>query len=301
VSGRHDTVVIGGGPGGLAGALYLARFRRKVLLIDAGESRAARIPRSHNYPGFPGGVVGAELLASMRCQAQQYGAELVAARVEAIRREDGGFAVDGAGIAASGRCVLLASGVDDVAPPMPYLADALRDGALRYCPVCDGYEVIDRAVGLIADSDADLSEALYLRHFTPHLTVFVVAPGVRFGAAQRRRLAAAGIRLEPEPIHAIRLWDGKVTVSHGSGETSCDSVYAALGIRVHSQLATALGAAHDDDGYLVVDAHQQTSVEGLYAAGDVVAGLNQISVAVGTAAQAAAAIHLALLKQDAAA
>jgi thioredoxin reductase (NADPH) len=290
-----ESLVIGGGPAGLAAALYLARFRRRVLLVDGGASRAARIPRSHNYPGFPDGVVGSELLAAMRQQAERYGVRFASGCVESLARDEAGFTARWAGGHAAAPTIVLATGVTDVAPKMPYLADALREGALRYCPVCDGFEVIDQAVGLVADHGSDTFEALYLRHFTDRLTVFPVSPDVRFDAAQQGRLAEAGVVLVEEPIVSIRLWDGRVTVRHGERETTVDSLYSALGMKVHTQLAVRLGADHDRQGYLMVDHRQQTSVPGLYAAGDIVRGLNQISVAVGGAAKAASAIHLALM------
>ena len=293
-----ESLVIGGGPAGLAAAIYLARFRRRVLLVEDGNSRAARIPRSHNYPGFPDGVVGTELLAAMRRQAERYGARFATGRVEQLSRGDAGFTARWAGGEASAPVVVLATGVTDNPPRMPHLADALREGALRYCPVCDGFEVIGQAVGLVADQGSDTFEALYLRHFTERLTVFPVSPDVRFDAAQQRQLAGAGVVLAEEPIASIRLWDGRVTVRHGERETVVDSLYSALGLKVHTELAIALGAEHDRQGYLMVDHRQQTSVPGLYAAGDIVKGLNQISVAVGGAAKAASAIQLALLGID---
>jgi len=85
-------------------------------------------------------------------------------------------------------------------------------------------------------------------------------------------------------------------VTHGDGETTLDSLYCALGMKVHSGLATAIGAVHDSHGYLQIDEHQQTTVERLYAVGDVAQGLNQITVSVGGAAKAASHIHLALLR-----
>jgi thioredoxin reductase (NADPH) len=293
-----ESLVIGGGPAGLAAAIYLARFRRRVLLVEDGNSRAARIPRSHNYPGFPDGVVGAELLAAMRRQAERYGARFATGRVERLSRDDGGFTARWADGEARAPTVVLATGVTDNPPRMPHLADALREGALRYCPVCDGFEVIGQAVGLVADHGSDTFEALYLRHFTDRLTVFSVSSEVRFDATQQRQLAEAGVVRVDEPISSIRLSDGRVTVRHGERETVVDSLYSALGLKVHTELAIALGAEHDQQGYLMVDHRQQTSVPGLYAAGDIVKGLNQISVAVGGAAKAASAIQLALLGVD---
>ena len=290
-----DALVIGGGPGGLTGALYLARFRRRVLVIDAGASRAARIPRSHNYPGFVEGIPGAELVAAMRAHAERYGARFAAGRVEAIERTPAGFVARWEDGEATAPLLLLATGASDVEPSMAHLAEARRRGALRYCPVCDGYEASGRAVGVIAERPSELGEALYLRHFTDRVTLFVVSDDVAFSDAERRRLDESGVRLVAEPVHGIRLRDGGgVAVGHGGAVTECDALYAALGLQVHSQLATALGALHDDDGCLIVDAHHRTSVEGLYAVGDVAKGLNQIAVATGGAAIAASAMHLAL-------
>lgn len=287
-----DTLVIGGGPGGLTGALYLARFRRRVLVVDEGCSRAARIPRSHNMPGYPDGVMGAELVASVRRQAERYGARMTVGRVDSLEKVEDGFIARWGAEGARARTVLLATGASDIEPPVPYLAEAVRTGALRYCPVCDGYEVIDQAVGVVADGPAGVREAIYLRGFTPRLTVFPVSGEVVFSAEERRQLAEAGVVLSTEPVGSIRLWSGTVTVRHGDRETPCDSLYGALGMQVHTELVP--GAERDGSGYLVTDRHQQTSIDGVYAAGDVAQGLNQISVAMGEAAIAASAIHLAL-------
>lgn len=288
----YDALVVGGGPAGLTGALYLARFRRRVLVVDDGCSRATRIPRSHNMPGYPDGIAGGALVAAIREQATRYGVDFAVGRVEALERSADGFRARWSGGQAQARLALLATGASDVEPPVPYLQEAVRSGALRYCPVCDGYEVIDQRVGVLTDSPAGVGEALYLRHFTPRLTVFPVAPEVGFSGEDRRRLDEAGIAVAREPVSGVRLWNGKVKVGHGEAESECDSLYSALGMRVHSELAA--GAERDKDGYLVTDRRQKTSVEGLYAAGDVSLGLNQISVAMGEAAIAASAMHLRL-------
>ena len=290
---RFDALVIGGGPGGLTAALYLARFRRSVLVVDEGRSRAATIPCSHNVVGFPDGIAGAQLVASMRRHAERYGAAFATGRVESIEHTPQGFGFSArwSGGAAQGRIAVLATGASDIEPDMPHVAEALRAGALRYCPVCDGYEVIGQSVGLLADSVRDVDEALFLRHFTDRITIFVVTPNVRYSDRQQRQLDAAGIRTVHEPVSAIRLSNGSVTLRHGDTRTECDALYGALGLKVHSELATALGARADKHGCLWVDEHYQTSIEGLYAVGDVAQGLNQINVAAGGAAIAAAAMH----------
>lgn len=292
---QWDTVVIGAGPGGLTAALYLARFRRRVLLIDAGGSRVSTIPRSRNYPGFPGGIAGSDLLERMHEQVAQHAVPLLQGRVESLTRHDAEFVVGGTLFGEyRARTVLLATGASDIWPDMPAAAQALRDGVLRFCPVCDGFEASDRPVGVLTQGAAGVKEALYLRHFTPKVTVFLCAEDVVLEADELRSLRSADIQVAEAPPCAFALCDEGVAVTHGDQRTVCAALYAALGMQVQSQLASSLDAAMDAARYLKVDARQQTSVPGLYAVGDVASGLNQISVATGGAAVAAAAIHQAL-------
>jgi thioredoxin reductase (NADPH) len=291
----HDALVIGGGPAGLAGAVYLARFRRDVLLVDAGDSRAARIARSHNVAGFPTGIGGEQLLRNMREQVRQLGVPVRRGTVRRLQRDATGFVAGIDGDTVRARTVLLATGALDVEPAVAPARQALADGTLRFCPVCDAYEASGRDVGVLCNSSRGAHVALYLRHFTPRVSVFVTDPGVTFQGDDMQRFRNAGIALHPDPVRDLRVLAGRVEVRHGVHTRVCDSLYSALGMTVHSMLATDLGVPVDDDGYLISDRHQQTCVPGLFVAGDVARGLNQISVAVGEAAIAASAMHLQLL------
>lgn len=295
-----EVIVIGAGPGGLTAALYLARFRRSVIVIDAGGSRVESIPRSHNYPGFVGGIPGHSLLATLREQLERYPVQQVRAKVRRIERmngeggEPGGLRVHWDGGSAQAQKVLLATGLRDVEPDMPHLRDALAQGLLRYCPVCDAYEAVNQHIGVYGRDEAGIGEAIYLRHFSPHVTLFCELGGGALDAAAREQLRDAGVAWVEEPVEALLPQEHRVVVKHGPSRTVCDTLYCALGVRVHSDLAQSLGAEVDETGYLQVDAHQATTVPGLYAVGDVSQGLNQIAVAAGGAAIAASAIHRAL-------
>lgn len=292
-----DAVVVGGGAAGMAAALYLARFRRSVVVVDAGRSRLASIPRSHNYPGFPHGVAGADLHARLQEQLRTYPVDCLADTVASVAREDAGFTVHGAsGRSWRSRLLLLATGVSDIAPDAPHMAQALRQGLLRYCPVCDGHEVIDRAVGVYGNSAAVVGEAMFLRHFSERVTVFLEGGPQLLDGVALRTLQQARINLVVAPRVEISLSGDRIRVAHAQGPSLCDSLYCALGLRVHNACALQLGARCDDDGYVLVDAHGASSVPGLYAAGDVAQGLNQIAVATGAAAIAATAMHRALLQ-----
>lgn len=293
-----DAMVIGGGPAGLVAAVYLARFRRSVLVVDGGQSRALQIPRSHNYPGFVDGIAGNELMASLHEQVARYRIETASGCVQTISHFTGGLHATWPGGEAQARVVLLATGACDIEPQMPLIAEAVRAGALRYCPVCDGYEVIGKKVGVLVDGASGVREALYLRHFSDRLILFRSDDDVHLEQKDLEALACVGIVCAEGSVESIRLGQGCVTTSHGGTETTCDTMYCALGMRVQSELAVSLGAQVDDDGYIRIDHHQRTTVPNLYAAGDVASGLNQISVATGGAAIAASAIHQALLAAD---
>ena len=131
-----DCLVIGGGPAGLTAAIYVARFRRRFLVVDAAASRASWIPVSHNHPGHPDGIPGPELLGRMRAQAGRYGAEVARGRVERLERRGDGFLarLEKGGYTLEARRVLLATGSDDTRPPMPAAEhdEAVRRGLLRY-------------------------------------------------------------------------------------------------------------------------------------------------------------------------
>ena len=288
-----DCLIIGAGPAGLTAALYLARFRRRIALFDAGHSRASYIPRTHNFPGWPGGISGDELLERLRQQAGRYGAKPARGLVERLDRRDGAFVagVDGGEIAA--RRVLLATGVVDKEPDMVNLREAVAHGAIRFCAVCDGHEVIDTRVAVYGPGDVATRHALFMRTFTSDLAVLQPRGCEAPGEEDRRTLDRAGIRIVPDVVAEIALTaDRRAAARTASGQVHVfDTIYPALGSRMRSELAVALGARCTGEGELIVDHHQRTSVPGLYAAGDVVAALNQISVAVGHAAIAATDIH----------
>lgn len=297
-----ECLVIGGGPAGLAAATYLARFRRRLLLVDGGASRAALIPRSHNLPGFPDGIPGGELLARQREQARRYGAPVLDGLVTGLEQTpDGLFEAhieEGSAHSATvrARTVLLCTGVVDIEPVLPDVVDAIRRGLVRHCPICDGYEVIGQRIGVIGRNAAAAGEALFLRTYSEDVTLLTLGEPVDLDENTRARLAASDVRVVDEPVAEVTIEADAILALclRDSGPAPFDTIYSALGSRVRSDLARELGARHDWNGSIFVDEHQRTSVLGLWAAGDVVCGLEQISVATGHAAIAATDIHRSL-------
>ena len=289
-----DCLIVGGGPAGLAAAIYAARFRLRTVVVDAGASRAAQIPCTRNHAGFPGGISGVELLGRMREQAVRFGAELCPGRVLTLEGGAGGFTarLEGGGVARS-RAVILATGVSNRRPDIDEAlhAQALQGGRLRYCPVCDGFEVTDKRVGVIGRGGRAVREATFLRAYTDQVTVLACAPAGDFDEAQRAELAAIGVPILNGPVTDFRDEIDGLSVDAGGRRVTFDSVYPALGSDIHSDLAASLGADLTDEGCIKVDMHQRTSVAGLYAAGDVVIGLDQISHAMGEAGVAATTLR----------
>lgn len=293
-----DCVIVGGGPAGLTAALYLARFRRNIVIVDAGHSRLSTIPTSHNFPGFPSGIAGKDLLAKLRHQLDEHDVQVSSGTVREIEQcDNGAFVVNLDGLELHTRLVLLATGSTDVPPDMAHLKEAIEAACVRYCPVCDGFEAIGKKVAVLGAGEHGVAEANFVRHFVPGLTLITTDFAMTITQAEADRLRGSGIALldglgaglsfDPMgPAVEVELSDGSVH--------RFDVLYCALGMTVNSRLATNLGARRDNDGQLMVDEHYQTSIAGLYCAGDVVQGLNQIVVGCGHAAIAATAIHNAL-------
>lgn len=289
-----DCLIIGAGPAGLTAATYLRRFRRTIAVIDANESRARWIPTSHNCPGFPLGVSGESLLSRMRAQAADFGAEPVHARIVRLRCSDAVFTAESEnGDTWQAAMVILATGVVDVLPVMDDAIGAVTRGVLRICAICDALEASDSAIAVFGPAATALSHAKFLRTFSQRVSVVPDDAG-GLDEALIDDAAVAGVALLP-PARTLHADATHVSVQHADGSTRrFDVMYPALGAVSQSDLALQVGARVADDGALLCDAHQRTSVPGLYAIGDVVSALNQIAVAVGHAAIAATSVHNAL-------
>jgi thioredoxin reductase (NADPH) len=293
-----DCLVIGGGPAGLTAAIYLARYHLSIKVVDAGKSRASLIPCTHNHAGFPDGISGQELVERMTEQAQKYGASIDTGRVTRIDRIEGGFRAEWGEGSVIAHNVLLATGISNRRPQMDEELhdDALARGLIRYCPICDGYEVTDKKVGVIGSGGHGVAEAVFLRGYTEDITLIAPDMAHELSDADRERLQAYDIRTLDGPCRAVAVEGDCILLDTAQGQHRFDSVYPALGSDTHVELALQLGAQLKD-GVLIVDSHQRTSVPGLYAAGDVVLGLDQISHAMGEGGVAATTIRNDLAKE----
>lgn len=290
-----DCLIIGGGPAGLTAAIYLARFHLNILIVDGGKSRASWIPCSRNVPGFTDGINGPDLLERMRQQARNYGATIETEFVTNLERDpsSGLFEARWGSGGARAKAVLIATGVTNRRPPMDEALhdEALARGLVRYCPICDGYEVTDKKVGVIGSDHHGVAEALFIRSYTASVTLIAPDKALQLRAEDQKRLDEAGIECVDGPARAVAIPDDCIVVETAGGTHMFDSIYPALGSDTHTQLAQMVGAELSNERCLKVDSHQRTSVPGLYAAGDVVIGLDQISHAMGEGGVAATTIR----------
>ncbi|MGG7606726.1 NAD(P)/FAD-dependent oxidoreductase [Massilia sp. BKSP1R2A-1] len=294
-----DTLIIGGGPAGLTAAVYLRRFTRHVALVDKGNSRLSWIPVSHNYPGFPDGINGVQLLENLRAQLANYGGSVMQGDISGLRLEDGLFVGDYAPVDGGEPCqirahtVLLATGVADAGMPVERWDEAVRCGAVRLCPVCDGWDVIDKRIGVVTSEINPVGHALFMRTFSADVLLFERGPVSTLNDEERQQLAAAQVRLIASPLVGVTMSEDMKPILHTKdGEDyPCDVFYPMLGENARSDLASSLGAETVECRKLLVDDHCRTGVPGLFAVGDVTRGLNQIAVATGQAALAATTIH----------
>ncbi len=174
----YEVAIVGGGPAGLAAAVYLGRFLRSAIVFDAGDARAKLIPKTRNCPGFPEGISGISLMKRLKRQAARYGTRIVAGRVELLAKDQGSFFLDTSSGRVRAHCVILATGIVDHAPALPNLnlKKAIAAGLIRLCPVCDAYEVQGRRVGVIGPEDVAVREAIFLRDFTPYVSILCNFP-----------------------------------------------------------------------------------------------------------------------------
>jgi thioredoxin reductase (NADPH) len=291
-----DCLVIGGGPAGLMAAVYLGRYKRTAVVVDEGKSRLALIPKTRNVLGFPDGIGGDELLERMRAHAAKFGAKLEIGRVDRLEKDGDAFGATAGSTHFRARFVILATGAQDIEPQVSGLAESLKAGHVRYCPVCDGFETQGKRVAVLGRASHGLREAEFVASFGNDVTWLSLGTHGQCKANELQRLREAGVNIvEHEPRH-IDCDSAGVEVQFANGERAkFDVLYPALGLRHASGLATALGAKANDLGQLEVSAHFETSIAGLFAVGDVASGLNQINVAAGEAAVAATAIHNRLL------
>ena len=305
---NYDAVIIGGGAAGLSGAVTLARSRRSVLVIDAGQPRNAPADGVHNYLGREGTPPG-ELLAIGRAELAGYGGEVVSGVVTAARREDdGGFRVtleDGREVSA--RRLLVTTGLVDELPELPGVAERWGRDVL-HCPYCHGWEVRDQAIGILATGPTAVHQALLFRQLSDDVTFFRHT-GPELPEDEAAQLAALGVRMVDgevsglevagDRLSGVRLVSGEVVpravVVVAPRFTANDGVLASLGLTAAEQemRGAVVGSA------VAADPTGATAVPGVWVAGNVSDLSAQVVVSAAAGLRAGAMINADLVAEDA--
>jgi thioredoxin reductase (NADPH) len=293
----YDVAVVGGGPGGLMAAVYLKRFWRSVVVFDEGVSRATLIPTVHNLVGHSDGVSGRFLLRDLKKQLRALRIPVVNERAR-VRVVPSGFKIETSRGDWKVKKVILATGMRDIQPTLKNYRKLCLSGALAYCPVCDGFDHSGEELGVWVKGPECVGKIKYLFTFSPKLHVFMSKAFV-WPRGERQVLEKAGIKFYDSLVRRL-LWRPKeksLTVFTEDGQrVALSLMYVELGTEVPSHAIHGLKSLkRTEAGFLQVNYKQETSMPGLFAVGDCVDALSQISVAMGHAAVAASAIHNQLL------
>ena len=301
----YDVAVIGGGPAGLTGAIWLARFLHSVVLIDSGDPRNWETRSVNGFLGLPQ-ITPPELRSRGRDECRAYGVELIDdIVVAALKLNDDDFALqlkDGEAVRA--RRVLLAIGIRDIWPEVPGLGHTFGHNA-HVCPDCDGYEARDKKIVVIGSGRRAVGMALNLTTWTRDIIICTNGEPPGFDLPEyAEKLDALNIPVLCEPIvrvvcegssiHSLELHDGM--------HLDAEKVFLAIGQfpadDAGTKLSLQLGCERDDEGHVIVDAHYHTSVYNVFAAGDIVPGPQLAIAAAADGAMAALAIHKSLVPEE---
>jgi thioredoxin reductase len=298
----YDVVVVGGGAAGLNGALMLARSRRSVVVIDAGQPRNAPADGVHGLLARDG-MPPAELLERGRAEVRSYGGAVVAGTVTAVDPLPSGFTVGLAdGRTVSARRLLVTTGVFDELPEIPGLRERWGRDVI-HCPYCHGWEVRDRAIGVLATSPMVAHQALLFRQLSDDVTVFSHA--VELTSIDRERMLARGIRIVDGTVAGLRVDDDRITgVLLADGTVvGRDVLTVQSRAVVRAGFLTGLGLTTVEHPmgmgtYVVADQAGQSSVPGVYLAGNVSDLGAQVGAAAAAGALAGARLNADLVDEE---
>lgn len=299
MSGPWDVVVVGGGPGGLAAALWLARYRRRSLVLDDDRPRNQASWAVHGFPGLHD-PRPQELRHQLREQATTAGAVLERRRVARITGEKERFRLeDEAGDAVVARRIVLAYGRTDRIPEIPGLAE-LYGTSVFHCPDCDGPSVLNCRVGVLGHDRDAAGLALFLLTWASETVLLTngLEPDLEPGALDV--LGRWDVEIRTEPVEALEGRDGALDNARlKGGSVPLNALFFHWGSSPSSELARVTGCDAEDSGDLRVDPRtMETSVPGIYAAGDLVGRPYLASTATAEGIRAALAVHRSLLPDE---
>ncbi|MBN1977033.1 MAG: thioredoxin-disulfide reductase [Anaerolineae bacterium] len=291
----YDLIIIGGGPAGLAAAIYAGRAALKALLLGGVTpgGQIANTDRVENYPGFPEGISGAELAMRFQSQAEHFVAKLANDFVTKVDFSASPFVVKTHSETYRGRAVIVATGAFPRRLGVPGEKEYFGRG-VSTCATCDGFFYKDRRVVVVGGGDSAIDEGLFLTKFASEVTVIHRRDELRATKSLRERaFANPKMRFVWDSVVEEILGEDTVTGVKArnvkTGETSvieADGVFVYVGLIPGTKLFEGQ-LELNEQGYIVADAHQRTSVPGVFAAGDVHSpDFRQVVIAAGAGAKA---------------
>jgi thioredoxin reductase (NADPH) len=294
-----DCVIVGGGIAGLQAGIQLGRYKHKILIIDSNNGRSSICRGYHNILGYPDGVSGDELREAGKKQCSYLGIAFAEDTVVSAKKEDDNFILTGQhGEIYSGKRLLFATGIMDRIPAFPTLYPCLGI-SVYVCPDCDGYEIKDKSTIVIGSGNVGANMALILSYWTDKL-IYVNHEEKQVAEEKKRLLEEKKIRYiegeiaeilaESSQFQGVRLKNGKIILSNRA--------FIALGgNEVRSALAAQLGVELHQNKHILVDPRtKKTNVENVWAAGDIVAHSEQVTIAMGDGSHAGIWIHKSLME-----
>lgn len=285
-----ETIIVGGGPAGLTCAIFLGRYLRRVLVIDEGHPRNYASRGIHGFLGQHA-ILPFDLLARGRDEARGVGVEFEEGRVTGIEKSGDGFSVTSGSGKHHARRVVLAYGVRDTLPDIPGIEEHYGK-TVHHCPDCDGYECRGRRIGVIGWSRGTVGLALKLLQWSDDVTIFTHGHERDWDEEEQSKVLAERIALKDERIVAL---DPGAVLSTGE-RVAIDAFFFNIKVTRSCDLAERLGCEVDPEKpNVVVNEHRETTVEGVYAVGDLVPGSQLAITSAADGAIAAIAINKSLL------
>lgn len=297
--GMYDVIVIGGGPAGLSGALWLARYRRKVRVFDREEPRNAVTWAVHGYPGLDD-LPPDELRKRIRLQAVDAGAEYEPACVLSIEGAIDDFKVNlDDGRVFGARRILLATGLRDIVPEIPGF-EQFYGTSIWHCPDCDGPGVTGKKVGVIGWGRGIVAYCMYMLTWTEQITVLTHGHPPDLQQNARDAMERWNLPIRTEVIDHLEGQEGQVgrVVFDGGEAEEFDALFFHIASGPGSSFPADLGCEADEEGILEIDKEYQTTIPGVYAAGDIVPGSRLAIRAASEGVRASVGIHKSLISDD---
>ena len=292
---EYEVAVVGGGPAGLTAALYTTRLGHETALIDRGGGRAAMMADTHNVIGVTEETSGKEYLQTGLEQVKAYGGDHYRDMIrEAEHTDDGRIRLEGGDVTVDAERVVLATGFSDGRPNPPAPRTAR---GLHYCLHCDAYMFVDAPVYVMGHGSAAAHVAMIMLNFTDEVDLLLNGDEPTWDEETDRQVRAHPIDIIEEEVTGVENdEDGWLEAMEFDDGTRREyrGGFAMYGSEYNTDLAEQLGCELNDDGTIAVDDHGSTSVDNVWAVGDVVPGHNQVPVAMGQGAKAGIDIHYGL-------